>query len=139
MLTIGFNSTGYSINESGGNVLLSVHVLEKMISEDVIIHVRLTTFHDTANGNSEPRLSLIYGLYKLFFIIATVDYENLTTILNFNESSTKLEVPLHIIDDVVLENDEEFTVLLELLDAKYDGRVMLQPNVSMVTILDDDS
>ena len=72
-------------------------------------------------------------------ITATVDYENLAIILNFNESSTTLEVPVTIIDDDVLENDEEFTVLLELMNAEYDGRVTLQPNVSTVTILDNDS
>ena len=63
----------------------------------------------------------------------------MTIILKFNESSTKFEVPLRIIDDDVLENDEEFAVLLELMDATYDGRVMLQPNISIVTILDNDS
>ena len=75
----------------------------------------------------------------MYFSLVTVDYENLTIILNFNESSTTIGVELTIIDDDVLENDEEFTVILELMDDKYDGRVMLQPNVSVVTIMDNDS
>ena len=75
----------------------------------------------------------------IFLIIATVDYENLPTILIFDESSMTHNVSLTIIDDDVLENDEEFTVLLELMNTEDDGRVMLQPNVSLVTILDNDS
>ena len=59
MLTIGFNSTSYSINESGGSVLLTVHVLGEMFGKDVAIHVRLTTLHDTANGTTEPHSSLV--------------------------------------------------------------------------------
>ena len=84
-------------------------------------------------------LSLIHWRHNNYPIIATVDYENLTVILNFNKSSTTFEIPLTVIDDDVLENDEEFTVLLELVNTEYDGRVMLQPNVSTVTILDNDS
>ena len=85
-----------------------------------------------------PSFSIMVLLCIIHFIIATIDYKNLTIILNFNESSTIFEVPLTIIDDDVLENDEEFTVLLELMDAKY-GRVMLEPNVSVITIMDNDS
>ena len=139
MVTIGFNSTGYSITENDGSVLLTVHVLlEEMFGEGVTVHVRLITLHGTANG---MLLSPIHQCWhnNYFLIIATVDYENLTVILNFNESSTTFEVPLTIIDDDVLENDEEFTVLLELMNTEYDDRVTLQPNVSRITILDNDS
>ena len=54
MVTIGFNSTGYSVNESDGSLLLTVLVLEEMFSEGVTVHVRLTTLHGTANGTTEP-------------------------------------------------------------------------------------
>ena len=52
MLTIGFNSTRYSLHENDGSVLLTVHVLEEMVGEGVDIHVRLTTLHGTANGTT---------------------------------------------------------------------------------------
>ena len=75
----------------------------------------------------------------MFLIIADADYEPLPIILNFTESSKISEVPLSITNDDVLENNEEFTASLGLMDLKYDGHVILQPNVSMVTILDNDS
>ena len=51
VVTIGFNSTGYSVHESDGSVLLTVHVLlGEIFGEDVTVHVRLTTLHGTANG-----------------------------------------------------------------------------------------
>ena len=140
MITIGFNSTGYSVNESDGSVLVTVHVLlEEMFGEGVTVHVRLITLHGTAYGiyTTEPHSTLLAII--LIFFIAAVDYENLTINMNFSEFSTTFEVPLTIINDDVLENDEEFTVLLELMHAEYDGRVKLQPNVSTVTILDNDS
>ena len=48
-------------------------------------------------------------------------------------------VSLTIVDDDVLETDEVFTVLLEVMTDEHDDRIVLQPNTSTVTILDNDS
>ena len=55
MLTIGFNSTGYSVNENDGSVLVTVRVLEEMFGEGVDVPVRLTTLHGTANGTEAKK------------------------------------------------------------------------------------
>lgn len=71
--------------------------------------------------------------------LAGRDYEELTVSLNFSISSTTQVVPLSIVDDDVLENDEVFTTVLEVIMDEYDNRVLLQPNVSTINILDNDS
>ena len=64
----------------------------------------------------------------------------MTMVLNFSSAVTMQTVNLRIFDDNVLENDEIFTVVLELVSPKDDGRVILQPNATVVSIiLDNDS
>ena len=58
-------------------------------------------------------------------------------LLVFSGVMTTQSVNLTIIDDDVFETNETFTAVLELVD---DGRVILQPNTTVISIvLDNDS
>ena len=61
-------------------------------------------------------------------------------VLNFSSAVTVLTVNLNIVDDDVLETDEKFTAVIELVNSEDNGRIMLQPNTTEVSIiLDNDS
>ena len=49
---IGFQGTQYSVDESSGEVVVSVVVLSGILSEEVV--VRLSTNQDTATGKNKP-------------------------------------------------------------------------------------
>ena len=86
MLTIGFNSTRYSISENGGSVLLTVHALEKMFGKDVTVHVRLTTLQDTANGTIVIILaSFIIGGIIMIYNISHHSHRRLQELDNHSE------------------------------------------------------
>ena len=138
MLTIGFNSTTYTVKESDGSVPLSIGVI-KGVLEDVTVRIKLITISGSANGN----LKLLYALFIMQLSLsfsASLDYDNMTMVLNFSSAVTMQTVNLSIFDDNVLENNEKFTVVLELVSPEDDGRVILQPNATVVSIiLDNDS
>lgn len=63
----------------------------------------------------------------------------MSAVLNFTNTSTDQNVSLTIIDDQLLESDEEeFVVTLKRAD-QTDDRVILEPDLATVTILDNDS
>ena len=49
-------------------------------------------------------------------------------VLSFSSAVTVLTVNLNIVDDDVLETDENFTAVIELVNSEDKGRIMLQPN-----------
>ena len=49
MITIGFNSTTYTVRESDGSVSLSIGVKEGVL-EDITVCVKLNTINGSANG-----------------------------------------------------------------------------------------
>ena len=59
--------------------------------------------------------------------------------LSFSGSSRSHTVEVTIEDDGLLEIDEAFIARLELENAEDVDRVMLQPNVTNIIIMDDDS
>ena len=75
------------------------------------------------------------------FYVAPLDYVAATEVLTFTITSKEQMVKVTIENDDLLEIDEVFRAMLdhELVNADDVGRVMLQPDVAAVTILDDDS
>ena len=63
-------------------------------------------------------------------------FENETILLVFSDMVTTQSVNLTINDDNALETNEEFMAVLELVD---DDRIILQPNATSITIVDNDS
>ena len=69
--------------------------------------------------------------------LSVSDFENETLLLIFSDMMTEQSVNLIIIDDDVLETNETFKAVLELVD---DGRIILQPIETVISIvLDTDS
>ena len=67
------------------------------------------------------------------------DYEAISTVFNFTNTSLEQNISLTINNDELLENnEEEFMVILERLN-RTDNCVILQPDSATVTILDNDS
>ena len=70
--------------------------------------------------------------------LAGVDFTATSNIVIFNDTNTINEVDLILIDDNILEGDENFTVLLQILTTRKD---VIFPccDATIVTIVDDDS
>ena len=68
--------------------------------------------------------------------LATLDFENETRLLEFSRVETVQTVNFNITDDNVFEADEMFMAVLELAN---DSRIILQPNIAEISIMDDDS
>ena len=72
-----------------------------------------------------------------YFLLPALDYEDETVRLAFSGGRRMRIVNLFIIDDNVLETNETFTAVLELVG---NDRIILQPKETEVSIvLDDDS
>lgn len=71
--------------------------------------------------------------------IASLDYEEVTTVLNFSSEVRIQTVVVAIENDGLLEADEVFTAVLEVENIEDIGRVVLQPYKTTIAILDDDS
>ena len=65
------------------------------------------------------------------------DYQNTTVTLVFSPTATSFRVPVFIIDDSYLENDEPFRTVVNLTTA--DPSINITPNSATITILNDDS
>ena len=77
----------------------------------------------------------------LFFSIAAPsDFDEESRVLNFSSVSTVQTLAVTIKNDTLLEGDEQFTVMLEVVNVEntLTNRVRLQPNVAAVYISDDD-
>ena len=75
--------------------------------------------------------------------IAPNDYGALTgfSLGPFNNSVRQLSFNLSIVNDVILEENEDFTASLTVSPAdrtRLGNRVTVQPNVATVTVLDND-
>ena len=74
---------------------------------------------------------------KYHLSLAGVDFATTSYIVIFNETSTDNHVSITLIDDNILEGDEDFKVLLQILTTTKD--VLPGCDVAIVTIVDDDS
>ena len=66
VLTIGFNSTTYTVKESDGSVPLSIGVIKGAL-EDVTVRVKLITISGSANGKLLYALMHRYATIFVFF------------------------------------------------------------------------
>ena len=111
-VTIGFEMEVYVVNEDQEFVDICVEVRGVFENE---IGIRLTTKDiDTEAPN---------------------DYANFSMILTFDNGMDKQCVNIILENDMILENNETFEVLLDRLD---DTRVILMPERAEVIIIDDD-
>ena len=75
------------------------------------------------------------------FLIVLLDFQVITTELNFSQNVSMQTIEVTIVDDGLLEEDEEFQLILvnELANADDNHRIILMPDKTNVTILDNDS
>ena len=112
-VTIGFEMEVYTVNEDQESVDICVEIREGVFENE--IGIRLTTKDiDTEAPN---------------------DYANISMILTFDNDMDKQCVNIILDNDMILENNETFEVLLDRLD---DTRVILMPERAEVIIIDDD-
>ena len=127
-------------NENDSVVTLNIRMLNGAISEKRSILVRVTTADDTAQGKCNP-LNLCPSIsHQMFFnISAPVDYQDLSQILTFSNSSMEQTIMVTINDDNLFEDNEVFRATLELVDVDADLEgVLLLPAEASVTIFDED-
>ena len=67
-----------------------------------------------------------------------MDFITISNIVIFNDTNTRNEVNITLINDNVLEGDEDFTVLLQILTIRKDV-IFSCCDTAIATIIDDDS
>ena len=121
---------------------LVVRVLNGTLSEGRSVPVRVITADRTAQGNdiimNIKYQSSEYALHIWLNFTAPSDYTSISSVLMFSSLSTNQTVEVSISNDDLLEINEVFTAMLQLVNEFDSQRVMLQPNEASVTILDED-
>ena len=138
VVTIGFDATSYTITESTSSVSVSVSMQDGSLARDVVVTVE--TMDGTATGGTLSHIQTSYMCRCVIHVLsfhppAPSDYTSVTTMLTFNAGNTNQTVMLPIIDNMVEEVTESFTVSL----TTGDSAVILNPSTITVTIEDDDS
>ena len=138
-VVIGFGRVDYTIEESGGTVMLSVSVQHISEAENIII--TLTTSDDTA----QCMLVLLYSIHALSCVIvqsqvwyycptAPADYTSVTGVsLTFTRGRTSQSVNITIRDDTTVEDSESFVVNAAIFPS-----VRLAPDTANIHIMDND-
>ena len=80
---------------------------------------------------------ITFILFTYFFTVGTMDYGEVEIILMFRACETRVCTNVTIVDDNVAELTERFSVELNRTNG-LDPRIVLDPVVSEVEIMDDD-
>ena len=136
----------YTVNETNGSVTVCVR-LEGDLERSVIVN--LTTLSDTAQGEYSAHGVLdVLCIYTEIFILVNLfctvllsqctdglDFTSVQMSLIFVQGTTIQCMEIPIMDDIVLEDDESFSVSL----STNDGAVNILQDQAVVTITDNDS
>lgn len=134
----------YTVNETNGSVTVCVR-LEGDLERSVMVN--LTTLSDTAQGEYSAHgvldvllciYSILVNLFCAMLLSQCTDGPDFTSVqmsLIFVQGTTIQCVEIPIMDDVILENDESFSVSL----STNDGAVNILQDQAVVTITDNDS
>jgi hypothetical protein len=110
---IGFEQTMYVIGETVGEVGVFVAVLEGEVTGNVLVRFR------TGDGSA----------------VAPDDYTSVDTVLTFSPTTTRIQVPITIIADILDEPAENLIADLTLVSSDADN-VDLNPETTEVVITD---
>ena len=111
-MTIGLEQPDYTVNEGSGSVMVCAAIVSGTLERTLTFS--LTTQDDSATSPA--------------------DFSSVSVDLTFDESTSRACVDIPIIDDVDVENLENFTVILDGDDSFVD----FFPSTSTVTIVDND-
>ena len=137
----------YRVNESIGILNVFVSISNLAGGEELYTTIDLAVQASSTNAsNLKYYYKIQYKYYTFSFSIARgVDYDesnvnNSIVLLHFDDNTNRRSFQVTIIDDVLCESIESFTLELMFdLSLPLPSRVILSPNVSTVYILDDDS
>ena len=142
-ITIGFLNTNYVVGEDFGVILLTVSVNETSFGKQFSTSIKVAAM--SAEGIIAIYINRVY-LHAIsvayFCMTALSDLEVNTTEANFSPTVLMQTFEVAIVDDILLEADEEFQLILEfneLVDAKDNDRIFLMPHRTNITIRDNDS
>ena len=138
VVTIGFDTTAYTINETDSTVSRSVSVSVQgstTLARDVVVTVQ--TVDGTATGRALIHRRCRCVIHVLSFLPpASSDYTTVSMNLTFNAGTTTRTVMIPILGDNVEEDNETFT--LSLTNMAGETAVTLNPQTTTVTINNDD-
>ena len=140
--TIGFQPETYRDREASEVINVTVAVLTGTLSREVVVRIySIDSSAKCENINFVPKL-LFYHHDKLICLyLAPNDYKSFNETLTFDSEKTMLVFPVRIINDGVDEEDEQLLSRLQLEPVEGDSpnvRIQVQPNVTTLTIVDDD-
>ena len=115
-VVIGFRPYTYTVVENAGEVELTVEVISGMLTETVTLSYR------TLDGTAT----------------APTDYTDLTDVITLSSLMTSVTFRVPIIDDLIPELTEQFSVALSVVGVVPVG-VRLEPSEARVTITDTDT
>ena len=111
-------------------------VLQGTLETDVSVQL------DTCDGSAIGKLATIVNQIDLNQIpftrsLANLDYDAISGHLNFSANISEVHFMVVITNDTLMEMDEYFSVHLTLISRDAMG-VAIDPNETVVTIMDDD-
>ena len=128
---IGFDPVSYTTAEETGRAEVTVRIIRGTLANSVAVLL------NTASGTALSK-TLTHFLTLSLSLSGGDDFTAVQgRQLVFNASSSSITVPITIINDNLVENNETFTASLSL--AGTEDRVTLAPDEATVTITDSDS
>ena len=112
-MTIGLEQPSYTVNEGDGSVMVCAAIVSGTLERTLTF--RLTTQDDSATSPA--------------------DYSSTTVGLTFDESTSRACADIPIEDDQIVENPEDFRVVV----GGDDPDIVFDPSNSTVTIIDNDN
>ena len=133
---VGLNGTFYQVSENKSMIKVCATIYHPTIDCPIgfPFHVRLTTTNDSAG---KERVKITDLCQRPLFLESTVDYHHVSTILEFDTCETRQCTEISIVDDMIVELTESFSVTLERIPG-LDSRITLDPVYGEIEIIDDD-
>ncbi|CAI8020188.1 hypothetical protein GBAR_LOCUS12072 [Geodia barretti] len=116
-LVVGFSQAQYIVQQFQLNVSVSVEISSGVLAEGVVLALNFRTQDREENNPAN----------------AGEDYEPVSTLIEFTQSQTRVEVAIQIFFSEIFEPDERFEAVLNLPDNSLIFPI-LDPNVAVVTI-----
>ena len=134
---VGFESTLYVASEGDGAVEVCAAVLSQSINCPIEFPFNISL--STNDGSSgELHYTLLKYYTSAHFVVSSMDYgAHVFTLLMFDACQTKRCLEIAIMDDVIPENRESFSVTLERTPT-LDSRITLHPASGEIQISEND-
>ena len=137
VIIVGFTNNQYIVNESGGNVTLTMGVrggANQCNESGWMVYLNLTSLSAQCK-----EFNAVCFLNLYFVVSVTEDYSAFVPAdLIYVSTTRQASVTVPIIDDALLELNETFQAEIEFIRNEDSNCVVLQPSIADITIVDDD-